>query len=119
VYVRFLQPEARRPMSPSSVPLGGSLTIATAEATHAKLIEALGGASPITLDCSQASEIDVTFLQLMVAAQRTAAGAGKTVRLAAAPGGVLADALRRCGFPPAGAAVELAEILASDPERAP
>jgi len=105
--------------SSSVVPLGGSLTIATAEATHAKLREAFGGASAITLDCSQASEIDVTFLQLMVSAQRTAARAGKTVRLAAPPDGVLAEALRRCGFPPAGAAAALAEILASGPGQAP
>jgi two-component system chemotaxis sensor kinase CheA len=105
--------------SSSVVPLGGSLTIATAEATHARLREALGGASAITLDCSQASEIDVTFLQLMVSAQRSAARAGKTVHLAAPPGGALADALRRCGFPPAGTATALAEIFPSDPGLAP
>lgn len=105
--------------SSSVVPLGGSLTIATAEATHAQLIEALNGASAITLDCAQAREIDVTFLQLMVSAQRAAARAGKTVHLSAPPRGVLADALRRCGFPPAGTATALAEILPPDPGLAP
>ena len=104
--------------SSSVVPLGGSLTIATAEATHAKLREAFGGASAITLDCSQATEIDVTFLQLMVSAQRTAARDGKSVHLAAPPGGVLAEALRRCGIAP-GTATSLAEILPPDPGQAP
>jgi anti-anti-sigma regulatory factor len=101
--------------SPSVVPLGGSLTIATVEATHARLREALGGASAIVIDCSQAREIDVTFLQLMVSAQRAAARAGKSVRLAAPPDGVLAEALRRCGMAPAGTAAALAEILGPAP----
>jgi anti-anti-sigma regulatory factor len=101
-------------MSPSSVvPLYERLTIATVEAIHAKLREALAGADAITLDCSQASEIDVTFLQLLVSTQRAATRSGKAVRLAAAPSGVLADALRRCGFAPAGTATSLAEIFPS------
>lgn len=99
--------------SPSVVPLVGSLTIATVEATHARLREALGGANAIVLDGSQIREIDVTFLQLLVSAQRTAARAGKSVHLAAPPSGVLAEALRRCGFAPAGTATALAEILPS------
>jgi two-component system chemotaxis sensor kinase CheA len=104
--------------SSSVVPLGGALTIATVEATHAQLREALGGAGAIVLDCSQAREVDVTFLQLMVSAQRTAASAGRSVHLAAPPSGVLAEALRRCGFAPAGTATALAEILPSWPEAA-
>ena len=99
--------------SPFVVPLDGCLTIATVEATHARLREALGGAGAVVLDCAQAREIDVTFLQLLVAAQRTAVRAGKSVRLAAPPSGALAEALRRCGFAAAGTATALAEILPS------
>jgi anti-anti-sigma regulatory factor len=104
---------------PSVVPLPGKLTVATVEETHAKLREALAGDSAVTLDCSQASEIDVTFLQLLVSAQRSAARAGKTVRLTAPPSGALAEAMQRCGFPSAGATSALAEILPPPSEPRP
>lgn len=84
--------------SPFVLSLTGSLTTPRAEAVHAEVFAVVSGHSNVTIDCSQASEMDVAFIQILVAANRFAAQSGKTVALAAPPAGLLAETLNRCGF---------------------
>jgi len=95
------------------VMLRGSLTTATSEDTRRTLNSALSAADQIVLDCSQANEVDVSFLQLLYAARRAADSAGKRIALSEPPNGPLDEALRRCGFPAAGSATGLSEIFPS------
>ena len=91
--------------------LSGRLTTPTSDDTHRAMQKALERRGKLVLDCSEASEVDVSFLQLLVAAQREAERSHKTIAFSAPPQGVLADALRRCGFAAPKAAVSLAEIF--------
>ncbi len=61
-------------------------------------IEPPDAAGAIFIDCAGATEIDLTFLQLLVAARVTAHALGREVVLAACPDGPLLDALTRGGF---------------------
>jgi len=76
----------------------GSLTTPTSEQTHQTIREALEGSDSVVLDCAGAEEIDVSFLQILVAAGRAAERGRKTIGLAGPAQGALAEALRRCGF---------------------
>lgn len=97
----------------ASLSLSGGLTTPGGEDVHRRVREALNGCEELVVDCSGATEIDVSFLQILVAAQRSAERSRKTVALASPPQGVLADALRRCGFAPPPGATSLAKIFAS------
>ena len=85
---------------------GGALTMHTVDTVHATLREAIERpCSPtgvpvtaISIDCVAASEIDLTFIQLLIATRLSAGRRDKTVRLAAAPDGALLDTLTRGGF---------------------
>jgi ABC-type transporter Mla MlaB component len=92
--------------------LDGALTMRTVDAVRATLLEAIerpsadGAASVnapsagLAIDCTEASEVDLTFIQLLIAARVTTRGLGRPVSLASAPDGVLLDALTRGGFQP-------------------
>ena len=69
-----------------------------AEAHRAALLAALRDANDIEVDCSKATEVDVSLLQLLVAAHRSASEQGKSLRLWPPANGVLLDALVRGGF---------------------
>ena len=98
--------------SPYVLSLTGSLTTPRAEAIHAEVFAVLSGHSSVTIDCSNASEMDVAFIQILVAASRFASQGGKTVALASPPAGLLAETLRRCGFSaPKRPTTALAEVL--------
>ena len=98
--------------SPYVLSLTGGLTTPRAEAIHAEVFAVVSGHSNIAIDCSNASEMDVAFIQILVAAQRFAVKSGKTVGLAAPPAGILAETLRRCGFPaPQRPTSALADVL--------
>ena len=101
------------PLSAYPVVLRDSLTTATSEETHRTLASALNAADAIVIDCTEASEVDVSFLQILYAARRSAESAGKRIALSAPPSGPLDEALRRCGFPAAGSATNLSEIFPS------
>ena len=73
--------------SPYVLSLTGSLTTPRAEAIHSEVLAALSGHSSVTIDCSNASEMDVAFIQILVAANRFASQCGKTVALASPPAG--------------------------------
>jgi anti-anti-sigma regulatory factor len=91
--------------------LRGPLTTPNSEETCRAIKAALDTTENLILDCFEATDIDVSFLRILAAAQRAAERSGKTVALASPPQGALADALRRCGFTVAEGATSLAGIL--------
>jgi hypothetical protein len=88
--------------------LDGALTMRTVETVCATLraaIDPLSGAMPpgiaptgIDIDCSAATEIDLTFIQVLIAARVSTCTAGGRLSLAPCPEGVLLDTLTRGGF---------------------
>jgi ABC-type transporter Mla MlaB component len=83
--------------------LDGALTMRTVEAVRATLRVALEPPSStaptgIDIDCSAASEIDLTFIQLLIAARVSTCAAGRSLSLTPCPNGVLLDTLTRGGF---------------------
>jgi anti-anti-sigma regulatory factor len=98
--------------SPYVLSLTGSLTTPRAEAIRSEVLAALSGHPNVTVDCSNASEMDVAFIQILIAANRFASQSGKTIALASPPAGLLAETLRRCGFPkPKRPTSALAEVM--------
>jgi anti-anti-sigma regulatory factor len=80
--------------------LDGALTVARAEDVRDAVLAALAEPAGLVVDCSGATQVDLAFLQIMLAAARTAATRGTSLSLAAAPSGPLATALARGGFAP-------------------
>jgi anti-anti-sigma regulatory factor len=54
--------------------------------------------SNIVVSLTTTTSIDITVIQLLVAARKTALAAGKSLRLRAQPNGVLRQALVKTGF---------------------
>jgi anti-anti-sigma regulatory factor len=75
----------------------GRLTISEASDLRQTILEAFATHSDIVLDCSDATEVDLTFVQLLICSRRAAAGAG-SLRIAAPIEAAVADSLRRAGF---------------------
>jgi hypothetical protein len=89
------------PPNATRVRLAGTLTVRGIEAPHAELRAALQGGAPVLIDCSAAAEVDVSLIQVLLAARRDG---GERVRLATPLPEVLAGVLRRGGFLAAGSA---------------
>ncbi len=83
------------------IDLDGALTVRCVESLHAKLVTALQQHAMVIVDCSAATEVDLSLIQLLLAARRAAQRAGKTLRLAGADNAALHTALLRGGFAPA------------------
>ena len=97
---------------PYVLTLEGCLTTSRAEDIRNLLLDALRDHAAVVLDCSKADEIDVTFLQALIAAVRTALDWHKDIRLASPQSTLLVEALRRCGFSiPASGITSLAELF--------
>jgi ABC-type transporter Mla MlaB component len=81
----------------------GALTMRTVETVRTTLreaIEQLPGepSSIISIDCSAATEIDLTFVQLLIATRISAQRLNRTIVFDPRPDGVLLDTLTRGGF---------------------
>lgn len=74
------------------------LTIAEIGGFATLLRSALGAARSLTLATDQLAEADLTFVQLLVAAQRSAAAENRRLAVTAPEGGTLAHLLARCGI---------------------
>ena len=101
------------------IALGDNLDISVCEGLQSQLQEGLRAADRVVLDLAGATSVDISFLQILVAAQRTAERAGRSLALAEPPAGALATALARCGFSPPHGATSLAEILTPEAPSAP
>jgi hypothetical protein len=90
---------------PGRTDLTGSLNIREAEQIRSRLLEAVRQHEHVMLGCSGAAGGDLSFVQLVLSARRTAAAAGKSVTLAAPAEGWLLEALQKAGLvSPAGQA---------------
>ncbi len=78
--------------------LGGALTMRNIAAVQARISEALRRRSSVEIDCSAATEIDLSFVQLLLAARKSAVRLGKSLTLAAPPSDLLRDVLARAGL---------------------
>ena len=75
-----------------------SQTVTQAEETKEKLRAALDQASDVLLDCEKIEEVDLSFIQLVLAARKSADRDGKNLTLLTPARGVLLAALRRAGL---------------------
>ncbi len=78
--------------------LKGPLTLRTAIETCDVLREALAHNTAVSIDCRDATDVDLSFIQLLVAARSSAQQASRTVTLAESPDGPLLAVLRRAGL---------------------
>ena len=92
--------------------LSGPLTVVACESLHAELAAALEQSDDVRLDVDPDCETDLTFLQLLIAAERSATARGKRVALLSPPAGAFAEALTACGFAVAPGATSLGQIFA-------
>jgi hypothetical protein len=83
---------------PSHVPMPGALTVRDAGRIHARLLQAVREQQKVVVDCSDATEIDLAFVQLVFAARKSATSAGRELSVIPPAGGLLADVLRRAGL---------------------
>ena len=90
--------KARNTVEAERFVLNGALTLRTIEATRAKLLEMMDRHQSLEIDCSAATEIDLSFIQLLLSARTSAQSAGKTIALAQPASGALSDVLQRGGF---------------------
>jgi anti-anti-sigma regulatory factor len=80
------------------VPLRGTLGLRDAPELAATLRAAIDSHASVTLDASELAEADISILQVLVAAHKSAEAAGKALRLGAPADGPFALLLERAGF---------------------
>lgn len=79
----------------------GALTVRNIATVQSKIVAALQDHATVQIDCGAAAEIDLSFVQLLLAARKSAVKRGKSFSLCQPASGVLRDALMRSGFLPA------------------
>jgi hypothetical protein len=77
--------------------LTGAISFQSVEAIHAELLE-MGDQPVIEIDCSGATEVDLSLIQLILAARVSAKTFGRTIRLSQPAAGALLATLERGGF---------------------
>ena len=86
----------------------GTLTVREIESVHSRLRELIGRHDRVEIDLATVTEIDLSGIQLLLAARKSAQTAGKTVLLAQPLPAPVREALVRGGFlPPAGEPSEI------------
>jgi len=89
---------------PVRVVLDGTQTVRNIAAARATLLETLTGHQKVLVDVNAIETADLSLIQLLLAARRSARQQGKDLVLALPVAGALQDALQRGGFlPPDGA----------------
>jgi ABC-type transporter Mla MlaB component len=78
--------------------LPSSATIRTVETLRSELLAALERQAALEIDCAALAEADLSLIQVLLAARKTAQASGKTLALAQPASGVLRDVLLRSGF---------------------
>lgn len=81
--------------------LQGPLLLRQADELRAQLLQALQSQSRLEIDCGGVTEADLSAVQALLSAGRSARRGGKPVSLRGAPAPALCAALVRAGFPPA------------------
>lgn len=78
--------------------LEGPLTVPHAESICARVLDALDTAQSVTIDVSGATGIDISFLQILIAANKSAARDRKTMTLSAQGYEMVESEAVRCGL---------------------
>ena len=78
--------------------LGGALTLRSVDDILAKFLDASARYTTLEVVCDTADEVDLGFIQLLLAARLSAQAANRTIRLAQPASGALLGALQRGGF---------------------
>lgn len=78
--------------------LDGAQTVRTIQAAHERLLTAMAEHPAIEIHCHEVTELDLSLIQLVVAAKRSAEKAGKSLTLATPAAGKLRAALDQAGF---------------------
>jgi hypothetical protein len=84
--------------TPVLVEFSGDLTIRAIAGAYETLSAALSENSEVLVSVAEDSAVDLTFVQLIESARRSAADAGSALALAAPASGPLLETLRRGGF---------------------
>lgn len=88
-----------------NVKIDGAQIVRNIHATHDSLRVAMTENQSIEIDCAGVTEFDLSLIQLLLAAKRSADSSGKSLSLTAPASDALRAALERAGF----LAPELAE----------
>jgi anti-anti-sigma regulatory factor len=91
------------------VELRGNLGVRDAAAIAASLVAAIEAHPSVTIATDELSDVDVSILQVLAAAHKTASRAGRALTLEAGADGVLRRTLVKAGFLDAGGAPLAAE----------
>jgi ABC-type transporter Mla MlaB component len=82
----------------------GPLTVRTIATVRSTLLEFLAAHPSVQVDCTAATSVDLSFIQLLLAARQSAQTVGKELKLIVPPGSTMHAALEQGGFlPPVGA----------------
>jgi anti-anti-sigma regulatory factor len=84
--------------------LTGDQTVRQAAHTMEHVLAALAEPGDLLLDCDGVTGADLSLIQIIVAARRSATSRSKRLALTAPPAGALHQALERGGFPELGSA---------------
>ena len=84
--------------APKVLKPSGSLNVDRAAALQAEFSSALGEAAHVLVDFSEVEEIDLSVLQILYAARRSAAAAGKEFHLIGSIPSKVVKRLVACGF---------------------
>ncbi len=83
---------------PCTIDFDGAQTVRCIQATYERLSAAIAQHPAVEIRCDGIVELDLSFIQLLVAAKRSAQKSGKSLRLAGPAAGKLRVALDRAGF---------------------
>ena len=83
-----------------TIRLEGILGLRDSETIKSQLLEAIQASAAVHIDARDLAEVDVSVIQLLIAAQKSAFLKGTTYTLSTPANGALAQALDRGGFLP-------------------
>lgn len=78
----------------------GTLDLRNAGELRNAILEALGGHRPVTVDLTRVTSVDAGVVQVLLAARRSAAEAGRRFFILAGTPSALPDVVSRLGIPP-------------------
>ncbi len=90
-----------------SLVFNGPRTVATSEETLQSLRDAFHRGLPVEIDCTALTAVDLSFIQLLIAGQRSLSAAGRGLTVRAQASGPLKSGLKAGGF------AEIAELSAA------
>ena len=85
-------------MDPRRLSFDGTLTVRNVAPLRDALLEALASGQDIEVDCRAADAVDLSFVQLLLAARLSALRGGRRLSLAGPAEGALLHALEQGGF---------------------